>query len=189
MIKIIAGKKKRTSIIVPKNIVRPTTAQKREAIFSVIESYGLKKNLNIYKNSIILDLFAGSGILGLEAISRGADFVYFFEKNIEVIKCLKKNCLKICNNNYIISNEDITKSNFSTINKKISLIFIDPPYNINPFKNLFINIKKSKILKKNTLIIIESSINLKLDCPIFLDCLKVKKYKKTKITFLINKNI
>ena len=92
MINIIGGIKKRTKIQVPLNNVRPTSIKKRESIFSIIESYGLKNNINIYNKKNIFDLCAGSGALGLEAISRGAGFVYFYENNNNVICFLKKNC-------------------------------------------------------------------------------------------------
>ena len=135
MINIVGGKNKKTKLSVPMNIVRPTSIQKREAIFSIIESYGLKINFDIYKQKNVLDLFAGSGALGLEAISRGISFGYFYENNFEVIPFLKKNCLKICKkNNFEIKQENILNSNFADINKKISVVFIDPPYKIKPFK-------------------------------------------------------
>ena len=99
MIKIIGGIKKRTTIQVPLNNVRPTSVQKRESIFSIIESYRIKNNQNTYEKINVLDLFAGSGALGLEAISRGAYFGYFYENNIDVIHVLNNNCKKICRNN------------------------------------------------------------------------------------------
>ena len=79
--KIIGGLNKRTIIQVPKYNVRPTSAQKREYIFAIIESYGIKNDYNIYNQANVLDLFAGTGSLGLEAVSRGADFGYFYENN------------------------------------------------------------------------------------------------------------
>ena len=91
MIKIIGGLKKRTKLDVPPNNVRPTSSKKRESIFSILESYEKKINCNIYKQSNILDLFAGSGSLGLEAISRSALFGYFYENNSENIRYLRKN--------------------------------------------------------------------------------------------------
>ena len=119
------------------------------------ESYGIKNDYNIYNQANVLDLFAGTGSLGLEAVSRGAVFGYFYENNSNVILNLKKNCLKICKNNkFKIVNEDILTSKFKNINKKISIVFIDPPYNIKLFEKIFINIKQSKILSKNAIIII-----------------------------------
>ena len=185
--KIIGGLNKRTIIQVPKYNVRPTSAQKRESIFSIIESYGIKNEYNIYNQANILDLFAGTGSLGLEAISRGAVFGYFYENNSNVIFNLKKNCLKICNNNYKIIKEDILKSKFENIDKKISLVFIDPPYKINSIEKILININESKILSSNATIIIECSKKSKIKIPPYFSCINVRIYGKTKIFFLINK--
>ena len=96
MINIIGGKFKRKKIEVPKKEVRPTSAIKREAIFSILESYAFDNSFDLYSNKCFIDLFAGSGSLGLEAISRGASFSYFYELNNNVIKILKKNCEAIC---------------------------------------------------------------------------------------------
>ena len=92
---IIGGKYKRTKIEIPNKLVRPTSALKREAIFSILESYSLQNSFDIYKNKSIIDVFAGSGLIGLEAISRGAKYCYFYEISKEVIPTLKNNCYKI----------------------------------------------------------------------------------------------
>ena len=189
MINIVGGKYKKTKLNVPLNIVRPTSVQKREAIFSIIESYGLKINFDIYKQKNVLDLFAGSGALGLEAISRGISFGYFYENNFKVIPFLKKNCLKICKkNNFQIKQENILNSNFSDINKKISVVFIDPPYKIKPFKIIFKKIIQSKILSKNAIIIVEYSKDSNIEIPSFFSCYAERQYRNTKISFLIIKN-
>ena len=186
MIKIIGGLKKRTRIKVPSNNVRPTSIQKRESIFSIIESYGVKNNLNIYKKANILDLFAGSGSLGLEAISRGAVFGYFYENNFDVTFYLKKNCLKICkDDNFEIIKENIIESKFKDIDKKISLIFIDPPYEMSPFEKILININESKILSNNAIIVIECSQKSKIKIPPYFSCFNERNYGKTKIYFLV----
>ena len=77
-------------------------------------------------------------------------------------------------------------SNFKNINKKISLVFIDPPYEINPFEEILKNINQSAILSKNAIIIIECSIKLELNIPSFISCFNEKDYGKTKIYFLVN---
>ena len=187
MISIIGGTKKRTNLSVPNNNVRPTSVHKREAIFSIIENYGLKMNFNIYKNANVLDLFAGSGALGLEAISRGSAFGYFYENNTEIEKNLKKNCLKIFKkNNFKIKHENILESNFKDIDKKIALVFIDPPYKINPFEKILININEAKILSNNAIIVLECSIKSKIKIPPYFYCLSERNYGKTKIFYLIN---
>jgi len=187
MIKIIGGIKSRQEIQVSPDKVRPTSIQKRESIFSIIESYGIKINHSIYKQANILDLFAGSGSLGLEAISRGAVFGYFYDNNDDVIQILKKNCKKICkNNNFEIIKENILKSQFKNINKKISLVFIDPPYNNNPFEQVLFNIFQSQILSDNSIIVLECSCNSQITIPPYFTCFKERNYRKTKIFFLNN---
>ncbi len=91
MIKIIGGIYKRSNLVVPTNNVRPTSAIKREAVFSIIESYAYKNSIDLYQNKAVLDIFAGSGSIGLEAISRGIKEAYFYENNPEVVKILKQN--------------------------------------------------------------------------------------------------
>ena len=137
MIKIIGGNFKKTNLEVQKEFVRPTSALKREAIFSVLESYALKKLINIYQNKAIIDLYAGSGAVGLEAISRGMTMGYFFEKEIKLLNILNRNCLKICKKNQfkIINDnaDNLLKNKFSL---PISIIFIDPPYEKVDINNL-----------------------------------------------------
>ena len=99
MINIIGGNYKKTKLTVPLSDVRPTNSSKREAIFSTIESFVLKSNVNIYHKNCVLDLFAGSGSLGLEAISRGMEYGYFYENHINVLPDLRANCKKICTKN------------------------------------------------------------------------------------------
>lgn len=189
MISIIGGLKKRTSLHFDSSITRPTSAKKREAIFSIITSHELKTKNEVCKKKNILDLFAGSGALGLEALSRGANFGYFYDDNIEAIKNLEKNCLKIFEKTkFKIIKQNILTNYFTEINKKISLVFLDPPYNINPFQEILVNITKANILAKNAMIIIESNYNTEIIFPDFFSYLVVRKYGKSKITFLVRKS-
>ena len=118
MIRITGGKFKQKKLASINDFVRPTSSLKREAFFSIIESYAIKNSIELYKNKIFLDLFAGIGTMGLEAISRGMSEVIFIENNIEVLKILRKNCLSICKNNqFKIYDEDL-------INSKLELSLI-----------------------------------------------------------------
>lgn len=85
MTRIISGRLRGRSIAVPPAGTRPTTDRVREALFSAIAS---RVDL---EGAAVLDLFAGSGALGLEAISRGADTAWFIEDNARAVACLKKN--------------------------------------------------------------------------------------------------
>tara|TARA_Y100001970_G_C14249325_1_gene870622 strand:- start:1656 stop:2216 length:561 start_codon:yes stop_codon:yes gene_type:complete len=182
---IIGGKFKRTKIQVPNKLVRPTSAIKREAIFSILESYSMQNSIDIYKNKSIIDVFAGSGLIGLEAISRGMTKSYFIENNNNVIKILKSNCDKICNiNEYEIIFEEAISAINRVFEVEPSIIFIDPPYYQQDIGQILFKILKNKIKIKNTVIIIESEKNQHIEIPENLTIFKEKIYGKTKLFFL-----
>tara|TARA_B100001250_G_scaffold25379_1_gene21048 strand:+ start:62 stop:622 length:561 start_codon:yes stop_codon:yes gene_type:complete len=182
---IIGGKYKRSKMEVPSKLVRPTSAIKREAIFSILESYALKNSIDIYKNKSIIDVFAGSGLVGLEAISRGIKKSYFIENNESVFKTLKNNCNKICKNDEY---EIIFQRAINGINRvfeiKPSIIFIDPPYGKENINLILLKILKNNIKSKDTITIIEAERKEQIIIPGGFVILKEKIYRKTKLLFL-----
>ena len=182
---IIGGKYKKTTLDVPSKLVRPTSAFKREAIFSILESYSIKHSIEIYKNKSIIDIFAGSRSVGLEAISRGMKKSYFIENNNDTIKILEKNCQKICKKNEF---EIITGNAIDCLDEKFiikpSIIFIDPPYKKENINLLLLKILKNKIKSEKTFVIIETSKEEKITIPEGFNFFKEKVYGKTKILFL-----
>ena len=150
-----------------------------------IKVFSLKNLFNLYKNKCIIDLFAGSGSLGLEAISRGASFGYLFEVNYEVSKYLDVNCKKICKlNQYDILQQDVSSLIDVNINYPLSIIFIDPPYKLSPFENLLNIFVKKNILNSETIVVIESDKKTVVQPVKDWTTIKEKIYGKTKITFL-----
>ncbi|MBI04836.1 MAG: hypothetical protein CMI96_03355 [Pelagibacteraceae bacterium] len=185
MIKISGGKFKRTNLEVLERFVRPTSIAKRETIFSILESYALKKSFNLYSKSVILDIFAGSGSVGLEAISRGMFKVYFYENNKDVSRILRKNCLKICSNEqFEILEEDVMLSQFSSVKELVSIIFIDPPYNKYDINKILMNDFFKNLLNENTIIVIEKEIEKKLIINDKYKIFRLKKYKKNILYFI-----
>tara|TARA_B100001769_G_scaffold229502_1_gene191499 strand:- start:6 stop:566 length:561 start_codon:yes stop_codon:yes gene_type:complete len=182
---IIGGKYKRTKIEVPSKLVRPTSALKREAIFSILESYALQNSIDIYENKSIIDVYAGSGLIGLEAISRGMKKSYFIENNESVFKILKNNCNKICKTDEY---EIIFERAINGINRvfeiKPSLIFIDPPYSKENINLILLTILKNNIKSRDTIIIIETERKEQIVIPESLIVFKEKIYGKTKLLFL-----
>lgn len=182
---IIGGKYKKTKIEVPNKIVRPTSSFKREAIFSILESYAIKNSIEIYKNKSIIDIFAGSGLIGLEAISRGMQKSYFIENNANIIKVLEKNCQKICKiNEFEIIFEDAIDGLDKKFSIEPSIIFLDPPYKKENINIILLKIIQNKIKSKNTFVVIETFNEEKIIIPKGLTFLKEKIYGKTKIVFL-----
>ena len=129
---------------------RPTMDRVKESMFASIQDY--------IKDSIVLDLFAGSGNLGIEAISNGAKKSYFIDNNNEVIKVLKKNVsnLSIQDKSIIIlSDWKKALNEFSNKNLKFDLIFVDPPYDYNVYEKILDKVSTLNLLNENGLIILE----------------------------------
>ena len=126
---------------------RPLKDLVKESIFNLIQ-HSNKIDIDV-KNSIVLDLFSGSGSFGIECLSRGAKKVVFLENYPEALKVLEKNIKSLKNiKNYEIIKDDCF--NFFRLNKRINLkfdiIFIDPPY-----KELKINEVIEKIIEADFL--------------------------------------
>ncbi len=123
MIKITNGIKKGFKLKVPNNnLVRPKTSKIRKMIFDILPSTEGKE---------ILDIFAGSGSLGIEALSMGASFATFIDKNPTSINCIKDNLSKcdFVNQSSVINKEFGSATRMLIKNQKeYDLIFIDPPY-------------------------------------------------------------
>ena len=129
---------------------RPTMDKIKEAVFAIIQ--------DSVRDTICLDLFAGSGSLGIEAISNGALKVYFVDNSREVIKVLKNNLLtlKIDDKSIIINNDYMKSLNYFKDNKiRFDLIFIDPPYKNKIIKNILNYISDNSLLNKNGQVICE----------------------------------
>ena len=160
--------------------VRPKTGKTRKMIFDVLQS------VDNYK---ILDLFAGCGSLGIEALSMGANFVTFIDSSPISIKYIKEN-LKKCT---FEDSSDVQKKDFSVATRelmrkdvKFDLIFIDPPYDYFDEKSLNGIIRTAlKLCKSEGIIVCEHPMyeKLKLDVINY----KVKQYKDKFITFCTKK--
>ena len=91
--RIIGGKFKGLKLIPPSDLgIRPTSDRLKEALFSILDSK--KYNINIH-NSKLIDIFSGTGALGIEALSRGAKKVYFLDQDTKSIQIIKKNISKL----------------------------------------------------------------------------------------------
>jgi 16S rRNA (guanine(966)-N(2))-methyltransferase RsmD len=120
--RIVGGKYRGKKLVSPLDTnTRPTLDKTRESIFNIIGP-------DIY-DSVCLDLFAGSGALGIEAISRGASKVYINDIHSNAIKVIKENVssLKDLEVDVIISSKDY-KVFLDDVNEKFDIIFLDPPY-------------------------------------------------------------
>lgn len=146
---------------------RPTMDRVKESMFAMIQAK--------IKDAIVLDLFAGSGGLGIEALSMGAKKCYFVDNNIIAINTIKKNLSKLKDANYEIIKQDFSKSleNFRDNNIKFDLIILDPPYQSNSLNKSLKLINEYDLLNKNGLIICEYE-----DSELLYDNLSLYKQKQ-----------
>ena len=181
--RVISGSARGTTLNSIDDIsTRPTLDRVKESLFNIIQ--------NQIEDAIILDLFAGSGAIGIEFLSRGAEKAYFCDKSQKAINMVEKNLEKtklkdkatILNNDYIDCIDKIK-------NIKFDIIFLDPPYKENFSKQAIKKISESKLLKNEGIIIVETDKperdikeieNINIDYKIY----DLRKYGRASLIFL-----
>jgi len=156
-LRITSGYLKGRYINVPKSeLVRPTTERVRETIFNILN------NRMSFKGIKVLDMYAGSGALGFECLSRGAEEVHFVEKNSIIYRTLEDNIkLMQAEKNCKIFKMPAIK--FSTLKQNVEydLILADPPFFKDDIYNVVGNILNNGYLRSECFMIIERSIQTK----------------------------
>ena len=160
--------------------VRPTLSKIRESVFNMLSS------LIEFENSIFLDAFSGSGIMSLEAISRGFKKVISVEKDFKTAKIIKENFALIgLEPNLII--KDVIKA-LDIIEDKFDVIYLDPPYkNIELYNKTLKKIADNKILNEKGIIVVESQKGTEYEIPEDFSLIKEKTYGDTIIRILFFK--
>ncbi len=148
--RIISGKYRGKKLLaVDKETIRPTKDRIKEAIFNLLQ--------NKIHHSIVLDLFSGSGGLGIECLSRGAMKVIFNDKDYDAIKVIRKNLASFSVKNFDIYNLDYIDCLQRLSGTKYDCVFLDPPYkNIDSYYKAINFLLENNMLTKNAYIICES---------------------------------
>ena len=180
MLRVISGKVRGLKLDTPKNeYVRPTTDRVKESLFNIINPYIIDSN--------VLDLFAGTGSLGIECLSRGASSATFVDVSKESINIVKSNIKKArVENESIILNLDFKNAidRLKIQNKKFDIIFMDPPYYKNMFIDALSNIDEADLLCDDGIIVVEHDTKDKfVDNIGRLEKTRDKKYGNTTLTF------
>lgn len=180
--RVIAGTARRIQLKTPAGMeTRPTTDRIKETLFNMIQS-------QLYDCSF-LDLFSGSGAIGIEALSRGAEKTVFIDSGIEAIRCVKDN-LK---NTHLEEKAEVIKGDVLTTLQQLNLkkeyfdiIFMDPPYRCQWEQRVLEVLKCTQLLKKDTMIIVEASLDTDFSYveQLGYEIRKEKKYKTNKHIFL-----
>jgi len=171
--RIITGKFKGRPLYSPKNqAIRPTSDRAREFLFSYLGT-------NVYE-ARVLDLFAGSGALGIEAVSRGAASAVFVDQSKEAVDLINRNLEKF-GLSFPVIRRDAVSYLQSTLNEKFDLIFCDPPYKYTAFETIAER-SRQQVLHPDGVLIYES--DRRIDAPEIkgLEIIKVKKIGNTKMS-------
>ena len=150
MIRIIAGAYKGRYLKVPDSkVTRPTMDKVRQALFNAIKDKSL--------GSVTLDLFAGSGAMGLEALSRGAKQVYLNDKNRSTFLIMRENALSLCQekDKVILSNLDYRIFLKRNTDLKFDLVILDPPYRFEINADIIEYMRKFHMLSEDAILISE----------------------------------
>lgn len=155
--------------------VRPTLSQVRESVFSTLFS------ITDFKDKSFLDAFAGSGIMGFEAISRGFKSCSFFEKDKKTFFLLKTNAqkLNVQAEFYLGDTAKLLKK----AEQSFDVIYVDPPYQSGLYDEIVSIIKEKKLLNPNGILILEYPKDLNIQHQSF-NIIKTKIYSDKAITFL-----
>ena len=183
--RVISGLARGTKLkTIDEMTTRPTLDRVKESLFNILQ--------NQIKNSVVLDLFAGSGALGIEALSRGAAKAYFCDTNRDAINVIKENLKKTrLTSKAEVLNVDYKKA-LNNINESFDLIFLDPPYKLDIAVDALKSIINNNLLKSEGIIVIETD---EIDRDINelynlseIDIIDKRKYGRANLIFLKRKN-
>ena len=159
--------------------IRPTKDRIREAFFSAVGDL---------TNKTFLDLYAGCGAMGIEAISRGASKAYFVDNNLKSVKFIKENIstLKIENYELLIMDDLKALEDFKNRGLVFDVIYIDPPYEKGQYEEVLSYIYNNNLIKNNGIVAFEANRNVEIN-PHWSN--KIKEYHYGEITVTTLRNI
>lgn len=175
MLKVAGGKYRSRLLEVPPEVTVPTKSMVREALANA-----LRDKIN---GAVVLDMFAGSGALGIEMLSRGAKTCYFIDQSKDAARIIKKNLdtLKITDS-YVINSSYVNALN--QIKEQVDIVLMDPPYKDISFYQDGINLLlEKKILKDDGVIVLEYENEIVVDETPFQE-VRNYRYGRSKIKIL-----
>ncbi|MCR4739966.1 MAG: 16S rRNA (guanine(966)-N(2))-methyltransferase RsmD [Lachnospiraceae bacterium] len=180
--RIIAGDARSRKLTAPEGLsVRPTSDKVKETLFNIIAPY-------IYSDTSFLDLFAGSGAIGLEALSRGAGDAVFVENGKPALKCIEENIntCRYADRSRVMPMDVLSAIRILDGTKAFDIIFMDPPYNKGYEERVLGMLNDSGLLNPECIIICESSkeTDYGFVSDLNFEIFKVKEYKNNKHVFM-----
>ena len=178
--RVIAGTARSLNLKTPAGLdTRPTTDRIKETLFNMLMPY--------LSGAVFVDLFSGSGAIGIEAISRGAKKAYFVENNQKALDCINENIVHTrFQEQSVVLKQDVFSALRGSIKDDVDIIFMDPPYNQEYEKRALEILKDCPYVTEDTLIIVESTLDTDFDyvSSYGFSVTKEKLYKTNKHVFI-----
>ena len=179
--RVIAGKARRLNLkTIPGNDTRPTTDRIKETLFNILqpERPGCR----------FLDLFSGSGAIGIEALSRAADYAVFVEKNPKACACIRENLsfTKLSEGGKLLNMDVLQALRSMEGQAAFDCVFMDPPYNNELERQVLEYLQDSSLADEDTLIIVEADLHTDFSYveEFGYELSRSKEYKTNKHIFL-----
>ncbi len=173
--RVISGSARGLKLLAPVGMeTRPTTDRVKESIFNILQPY-----IPCHK---VLDLFSGSGAMGIEALSRGSKHCVFVEKNRSSLEIIHKNLEKarLTSSSLVVFGDAFDY--LDKCREQFDLIILDPPYNKGILSEVFEKIYTNNLLSPNGIIVIESEFGGECVSDCRFECFKQAKYGKTAVS-------
>ena len=172
--RVIAGKARSLKLMTPPGMdTRPTTDRTKETLFNILQPE--------IGGARFLDLFSGSGAIGIEALSRGAAFAVFVEKDRAAAECIRKNLAftKVGDNGQILRKDVGAALKSLEKGEPFDLIFMDPPYGRGLERQVLEYLAHSSLLAEEGTVVVEASLETTFDHvqDLGFQVIKIKKYK------------
>ena len=150
--RVIAGTARSLPLKTPQGLdTRPTTDRIKETLFNMLQNY--------IPDCVFVDMFSGSGGIGIEAISRGARKAYFLENAPKAISCIEQNlAFTKFTDRAILLKQDVCVGLNSIFESQVDVIFMDPPYNQEHERRVLEQLSRMKYVTEETLIVVEASL-------------------------------
>ncbi len=178
--RVIAGTARSLPLKTPEGMdTRPTTDRIKETLFNMLQAD--------VPGSVFLDLFSGSGGIGIEALSRGAKKAYFVENSEKAILCIRQNLsFTKMENRAIVLKQDVCSCLNSINEEAADIIFMDPPYGCDQEKSVLAVLETARYVTEDTIIIVEAALKADFSWAeeSGFEVTKEKKYKTNKHVFL-----
>ncbi|MCD8038819.1 MAG: 16S rRNA (guanine(966)-N(2))-methyltransferase RsmD [Lachnospiraceae bacterium] len=178
--RVIAGSAKRLLLKTPEGAdTRPTTDRYKETLFNMLMPY--------LPGAVFVDLFSGSGGVGIEALSRGAAKAYFVENSPKAIACIKDNLEHThLADKAVVLRQDVFAAIRGSIRDEADVIFLDPPYRHEYEKQALELLRTAPFVRRDTLIVVEASLETDFAYAVELGFTveKEKRYKTNKHVFI-----